>query len=119
MQLDVAAAIGAQAFHTALERIGAVVRHGNRYVEDNAPWQLAKAGDAERLDTVLYNLVETLRLVALQLMPFMPTKAAAMLDQIMGEGAAAPSLRSHGGWGPLKPGHACAKPSPAFPRLES
>jgi methionyl-tRNA synthetase len=119
MQRDVDAAISAQAFHTALERIGAVVRHGNRYVEDNAPWQLAKAGDAARLDTVLYNLVETLRLVALQLLPFMPTKASAMLAQIMGDaGTGQPGLNDHGGWGLLKAGHVCARPSPVFPRLE-
>ncbi len=119
MQRDVGEALRVQAFHTALERISAVVRHGNRYVEDNAPWQLAKSNDAERLDTVLYNLVETLRLVALQLLPFMPGKAGAMLAQIMGEQVMGTvGLHDQGGWGLLQAGHACARPSPVFPRLE-
>ena len=119
MQRDVGEALRVQAFHTALERISAVVRHGNRYVEDNAPWQLAKAGDDARLDTVLYNLVETLRLVALQLLPFMPVKAGAMLAQIMGEQAVGTvGLHDQGGWGLLQAGHVCARPSPVFPRLE-
>ncbi len=120
MQMDVANALERQAFHQALERISVVVRHGNRYVEDNAPWALAKAGDEKRLATVLYHLVETLRLVALQLAPFMPNKMSAMLSQIHGETVSAESMTAalHGGWGLLQAGHQCAKPQPIFPRMD-
>jgi methionyl-tRNA synthetase len=120
MQLEATGALDKQAFHIALERINKVVRHGNRYVEDNAPWALAKAGNTARLDTVLYHLIETLRLVALQLAPFMPTKMDQMLGQIHGEDASidALSYTQHGGWGLLKPGHRCSKPTPIFPRME-
>jgi len=120
MQRDVEAAMAQQAFHTALERINQVVRLGNRYVEDNAPWSLAKAGNVARLDTVLYHLVELLRLVAVQLTPFMPVKSAAMLGQIYGEVPDVATLRlhEHGGWGLLKAGHQCSKPEPTFPRME-
>jgi len=120
MQLAAASAMDKQAFHIALERINKVVRHGNRYVEDNAPWALAKAGNTVRLNTVLYHLVETLRLVALQLAPFMPTKMEKMLGQIHGEdiGIDALSYAQHGGWGLLKPGHRCSRPEPLFPRME-
>ena len=45
MQLETSSALDRQAFHIALERINEVVRHGNRYVEENAPWALAKAGN--------------------------------------------------------------------------
>ncbi len=120
MQRDVDAAMHKQAFHVALERINEVVRHGNRYVEDNAPWALAKAEDDSRLDTVLYHLVETLRLVAVQLLPFMPVKMKHMLEQIHnGEtGTESMLFADIGGWGLLKPGHRCSKPSPVFPRME-
>jgi len=120
MQRDVDETLDRQAFHLALERISSVVRHGNRYVEDNAPWALAKAGNEARLNTVLYHLVETLRLVALQLAPFMPVKAGAMLSQIMSEEVNASDLSFHdlGGWGYLKPGHQCRKPEPVFPRMD-
>ena len=57
MQLEASNAMDKQAFHIALERINEVVRHGNRYVEENAPWALAKAGNTARLDTVLYHLI--------------------------------------------------------------
>jgi len=120
MQLGVEEAMGRQAFHEALEHIHAVVRHGNRYVEDNAPWALFKQGETERLATVLYHLVESLRLIMLQLSPFMPVKSATMLSQILNEevNIEALSLASHGGWGLLSAGHACARPVPVFPRLE-
>ena len=120
MQRSVAETLEHQAFHDALEHINAVVRHGNRYVEENAPWALAKAGDNERLDTVLYHLVETLRLVAVQLSPFMPLKSEAMLTQILNRSVKIEDIcmRTHGGWGLLAVGHVCAKPSPVFPRMD-
>jgi len=124
MQRDVAEYMDKQAFHLALERINLLVKHGNRYVEDNAPWALAKAGETARLDTVLYHLVETLRLIALQLTPFMPQKMHQMLDQILGEASEDEQSQrkllfiEHAGWGLLKGGHQCSKPSPVFPRMD-
>ncbi len=120
MQREVAGAMERQAFHQALERINEVVRHGNRYVEENAPWTLAREGQDARLDTVLYHLIETLRLVAIALAPFMPSRMQAMLEQIHGQPVDLDGLRMAevGGWGVLKPGHACSRPSPVFPRME-
>jgi methionyl-tRNA synthetase len=120
MQRDVDGLLNRQAFHLALERINQVVKHGNRYVEDNAPWGLAKAGDTARLNTVLYHLVETLRLVAVQLSPFMPEKMADMLAQILNENVKVDNLRllDCAGWGQLKAGHTCQSPAPVFPRME-
>lgn len=118
MQSDVAEAMDRQAFHLALERINVVVRHGNRYVEENAPWALAKEGEDARLDSVLYHLVETLRLVALQLLPFMPDRMRQMLSQIHGDEIEELSYLKESGWGLLRAGHQCAKPSPIFPRME-
>lgn len=120
MQRAVDDAMARQGFNEALERINAVVRMGNRYVEDNAPWALFKQGESERLATVLYHLVESLRLVVVQLLPFMPGKCAAMLAQIMNKEVDTDELRlaSYGGWGLLGEGHACDRPSPVFPRME-
>jgi len=120
MQRDVAELMEKQAFHLVLERINVVVRHGNRYVEDNAPWALAKNGDTARLNTVLYHLVETLRLVAVQLSPFMPEKMNQMLSKICSEDMGGKPLTfiEHGGWGLLKAGHQCANPQPVFPRMD-
>ncbi len=120
MQREVADCMDRQAFHLALDRINALVRHGNRYVEDNAPWALAKQGDDARLDTVLYHLVEMLRLVALQLLPFMPGKMTEMMSQILNRPAQKDefSFSADGGWGVLEAGHQCRKPEPLFPRMD-
>jgi len=120
MQFAAGEALEKQAFHEALEQINVLVRHGNRYVEENAPWILARDGNVGRLDTVLYHLVEMLRLVAIQLAPFMPQKSGAMLAQIMGKPVRIDeiSMLANGGWGALKPGHHCASPSPVFPRMD-
>ncbi|RME86062.1 MAG: methionine--tRNA ligase, partial [Zetaproteobacteria bacterium] len=105
-------------FHLALEAIHALARAGNRYVERNAPWELAKA-QSPRLDTVLFHLVELCRHVAVLLSPFMPVKAGMMLAQIMDAPVDVNALSAahDGGWGKLAPGHRCAKPQPVFPKL--
>ncbi len=121
MQREVAIHLDKQAFHLALERINQVVRHGNRYVAENEPWTLAKEGNDSRLDTVLYHLVEALRLIAVQLSPFMPVKCEQMLSQIMNADINIEALRLHdvAGWGLLEAGHVCQKPSPVFPRMDT
>ena len=119
-QQAVEEAMARQAFHVALEQINALVRFGNRYVEENAPWQLARQGERARLDTVLYHLVEALRLIAVLLSPFMPNRCAAMLSQLSGGEVDVQTLTMHlhGGWGYLRPGHICGRPQPVFPRMD-
>ena len=57
----------------ALEEAWKLVRRLNRYVEETRPWELAKdEADPERLDEVLYNLVEGLRVTTLMLVPYLP-----------------------------------------------
>jgi methionyl-tRNA synthetase len=57
----------------ALEEAWKLVRRLNRYVEETKPWELAKdEADPERLDEVLYNLVEGLRVTTLMLVPYLP-----------------------------------------------
>jgi len=119
-QQGVEEAMAQQAFHAALEHINTLVRFGNRYVEENAPWLLAKQGEEARLDTVLYHLIEALRLVAVLLSPFMPERCARMLSQIMNAevGVEGLSMHGHGGWGYLRCDHVCGRPQPVFPRME-
>ncbi len=64
----------------ALDEIWRRIKLLNRYVQDEAPWQLAKdEANAERLDQVLYALAEGLRVVSVLLHPFMPTSAERLL----------------------------------------
>src|SRR4029077_4482782 len=71
----------------ALEAVWTLVRRLNRYVEETAPWVLAKdEADPARLDEVLYNLVEGLRVVTLLLIPYLPATAETLLAVLGEEG---------------------------------
>ncbi len=85
------AAMERYAPHEALGIIWELVDAANKYVEDGAPWSLAKQRSAggetgsaagERLETVLYNLVEALRLVAYFAEPFIPGIATGIATQL-------------------------------------
>ncbi|MDX8394724.1 MAG: methionine--tRNA ligase [Mariprofundales bacterium] len=125
MQVEVHNAIEKQAFHIALEHIHSTARAGNRYVEQTKPWVLAKQQDEQRLRIVLFHLIECVRLIAIQLWPFMPQKSALMLQQINNTSIETadtttllPLLKQHGCWAYLADAHKCGKAIPVFPRLD-
>jgi methionyl-tRNA synthetase len=87
----VAAAMARYAVHEAVAAVWELADAANKYVEEMAPWTLAKErktggaeGEAagERLGTVLYSLVEALRLIALHSTPFVPEAAATIARQL-------------------------------------
>lgn len=107
----------------ALGAIWELVVRANRYVEEMAPWSLAKAergGDSEaarKLDATLANLAEALRIVANALQPFLPETAVRLASQL--GIALMPSLDEALRWGQYPDGATVDKPSPIFPRLEA
>lgn len=70
------------AFSEALEEIWKLISGANYYIEKEAPWALAKSGNTEKLSSVLYNLFETLRIVAIFVYPFMPKTTFNILSQL-------------------------------------
>lgn len=67
----------------ALEEIFALFGRANKYIDETAPWVLAKEKSSEeRLGTVLYNLLEAIRQGAVLLLPFLPETAEEILDQL-------------------------------------
>ncbi|MBI4576767.1 MAG: methionine--tRNA ligase [Planctomycetes bacterium] len=106
------------AFNGLLARTWELLSTANGYVERNRPWDLARpGGDGSRLDTVLYHLVEVLRVVSVLAWPVMPT-AMGSLRERLGEGPVPASLRGEAGWGRLGPGRAVRKGEALFPRVE-
>ena len=104
------------AFQNALAQIFAVVSRANKYIDENEPWRLAKDETQKlRLARVLYNLLETIRVCAGLLRPFMP----ATTDEIMKRLGGAPSdWESLGLWGRL-PAEVAVEQGPAlFPRID-
>ena len=98
----------------ALELAWGLVRRLNRFVEESKPWELARdEADPERLDEVLYNLVEGLRVTTLLLVPYLPETAARLLDALGEEGRALAELGSRPG------GQAVERVPPLFPKIES
>jgi methionyl-tRNA synthetase len=69
------------AFHEALEDIWKVVRAANAYIDHQAPWALRKT-DMARMNTVLRVLLETIRVIAFLLQPFMPDTMEKLLGQL-------------------------------------
>ena len=101
----------------ALVSIWGLVDRANQYVEQTAPFKLAKQEDkAHRLDEVLYNLAEACRILAVLLWPVMPETAEKIFDQV--GIAKKPCDFSQAKWGGLSKGHTCNKPTPLFPRKD-
>ena len=66
----------------SLEEIFNFLKDCNKYIDDTTPWILAKAGEYTRLQTVLYNLLESIRISAVLLQPFMPNTAEKIFSQL-------------------------------------
>lgn len=108
------------AFNKALATIWELVAASNKYVDETSPWSLAKEEkDRPRLATVLYHTLESLRLLALLIAPFMPSTAERMWAQLAIEDPLwEERLDEQGTWGRLKPGRRLVKPTPLFPRID-
>jgi methionyl-tRNA synthetase len=90
------------------------VRRLNRYVEEQAPWTLAKEGSDERLDQVLHGLAEGIRVVSVLLHPYMPDTTTRLLDALGHDDL---SLE-HAAFGGAPGGAAVGKLPPLFPKIE-
>ena len=67
----------------AIEEIMEVLRSCNKYIDETTPWTLAKDEEKKsRLATVLYNLLESIRVCAILLSPFIPETANKILEQL-------------------------------------
>jgi methionyl-tRNA synthetase len=99
----------------ALERIWQRVRRLNRYVEEKAPWQLAKDPEkSDELQTTLRSLAEGLRVVGVLLTPYIPESTAKLLDAL-----GAPDTELAGAeYGAHPGGQAVSKLAPLFPKPE-
>ena len=106
-------------FQNALEQVFKTIQRANKYIDENAPWTLAKdQGNRARLATVMYNLLETIRICAVLLTPFIPDSAEKIFDQI----GACPCCRTWekaNVWGSLRPDVTVRKGEALFPRIDA
>ena len=105
------------AFQNALSEIFHVISRANKYIDENAPWVLAKdEANKPRLAKVMYNLLETVRICAGLLQPFMPATAEEILRRIGAENGAWESLCVYGG---LKADTTVTAGPALFPRIDA
>jgi methionyl-tRNA synthetase len=105
-------------FHKALMAIWEVVGHVNKYIDTMAPWVLAKS-DRDRLSTVMFHIMETLRIVAALVWPFMPESAEKIQKQLgLDRSGGDFRLQDLMAWGEERPARAIGKAPALFPRIE-
>ncbi|RTZ90905.1 MAG: methionine--tRNA ligase, partial [Deltaproteobacteria bacterium] len=118
---EVATAFQAIAFHQALTAIWRLVGRLNKYIDETAPWQLAKDPEKRgRLMTVMFTLFEGIRHISQMIYPFMPESAQKMREQLLlppiVEGTS--RLDADQAWGQIPLGQAITRKPPLFPRIE-
>ena len=106
--------INRQAMHQVCDVIWAVIAEANKYVDAQAPWALKKE-DPDRMQTVLYTLMETIRCLGIITQPLMPDSSTKILD-LLSIDKAERCFKSLNRDFSLKSGVSLTKPDPIFPR---
>lgn len=105
-------------FSAALAELWKLIGRANKYIDETAPWALNREGKRERLNTVLYHLVEVIRIISLLLQPFMPRTPQRIWKQIGIEGQKELHAWESLNWGQIKGRIKVEKPEVLFPRIE-
>ncbi len=108
--------IDAMHMSDAVESVLGVAKRSNKYIDETMPWALAKnEADRDRLATVLYNLIESIRILAVELSPFMPETADAIFAQIGSYDRSYESVKS---FGAVPVGSKVGEAKPLFARID-
>lgn len=113
------AAINKLQFHDGLEEIWKVIRRTNKYIDETSPWVLAKdEANKERLNTVLYNLAESIRIISVLIKPFMESTTLKIWTQLGIDEGQGTDWDSAFKFGLIPTGIKVRKGDPLFPRLD-
>jgi methionyl-tRNA synthetase len=106
-------------FGTALEAAWDLIKQTNKYIEESAPWALAKSDDDRpRLEAVMYNALEAVRIAALFCAPVMPETSAEVWRRLgLGDIHEVADIASEAAWGGLPAGSTVVKGEPLYPRI--
>lgn len=119
---EVAAAFTDIAFHQALSAIWRLVGRLNKYIDEMAPWQLAKDPEKRgRLMAVMVTIFEGIRHISQMIYPFMPESAQKIRSQLLLQpiDEAASRYERDRSWGQMPLGQAITRKPPLFPRIET
>jgi methionyl-tRNA synthetase len=105
-------------YAAALDAAWELIKDANRYIENAAPWNLAKEGYTARLASVLYNALEAVRIAALFTAPVMPETSAEVWRRLgLGDITAVTDVAGEAEWGRLPAGSRVTKGEPLYPRI--
>lgn len=112
--------VNSMQLNAAIKEIWKLVGRANKYIDETSPWSLAKdPAKKERLDTVLYNLLEILRITAVHISPIMPNISKKILDQLGITDETLSTWESVKKWGGLPSGLKVSRKEIIFPRIEN
>jgi methionyl-tRNA synthetase len=104
----------------AIEKTISLATEANQFIERTAPWKLAKQNESAALDSALYHLADSLRIIAILISPVLPKAAHGIFDQLNWKmelsGKEERFSLADAEWGRLPDGHVVGKPVPLFPR---
>ncbi len=99
----------------AIDHVFEIFRRSNKYIDETCPWTLAKEGNTERLKTVIYNLLESIRIGAVLLHSFLPETAEKIYSQLNTDKIDFESIKEFGG---LESGKELNNPEALFARID-
>jgi len=106
----------------ALNKAIGLATEANQFIEQSTPWKLAKQNESGALESVLYQLTESIRIIAILISPVLPKAAHEIFDQLNWKmelsGKEERFSLKDAEWGGLPDGHVVGKPVPLFPRIE-
>ncbi len=107
-------------FTAAAEAVQKLAHRANEYMEQSAPWALAKdPARADELAAVIYNALEAIRIIALFMEPFMPNTSAEVWRRLgLADIASVTDVEAAAAWGQLPAGNMVEVGDPLFPRLD-
>ncbi len=108
-------------FHSTLAQAWDLVKRSNKYIEETSPWKVAKEGEAgkDKLATIMYSLMESLRVTAISIAAFLPFAAQNIWIQLgFSDDVHKHSLQETEEWGKIPVGQKISKGLPLFPRIE-
>ena len=113
------AAIDKLQFHDGLEEIWKVVRRTNKYIDETTPWILAKDdANKERLNTVLYNLADCIRIISILIKPFMESTTIKIWTQLGIDEGQGTTWEDTFDFGRIPTGIKVSRKEVLFPRLD-
>ena len=105
-------------FSNALIEIWKLINKANKYIDDAAPWALNKAGEKDKVNTVLYNICEIMRMTTVMISPVMPTMPQKVWAQLGIEGKDILYTWDSLTWGAYPTPNKIDRGEPLFPRID-